>query len=568
MNPVNYTISNPSSRATAVRTFRGEFFEFYGSEISTKYSEVSWHSSKVQLPQEIVHRFDGKVMAITGVETDIVRRLANGSEEIVPCYEQYNHHYSNWMHGKGATLLREPQEMMHGHVPAAAMDGNVALPAWDFADSSGSGFPRVQVFSEGNGNEHQGSFKGYAKGIAQLIESPVSFVEAPMIINTNKRLTHDESPGHVNNKLLPRKSLAPPGAGYSGLVECPCTSRKAKILDNYTSQSSGSCAEEVESIPECEAAWKKLKGTVKAAKQYDSDDLPRGCSYSKADQLAFNFGGRETASKLCTSSQVCVCRDPSSTSGSIAGVRFADPCAPYPTSDLIKSHNSICDIKDYNGGLRCCGGGSMLLDADQEVPDRLDTFYMKYRFYFEEYASQHNTFRIWWSTEARNNEYDVPKSSANCLDPATPKEDCEHVIRSVFRGVDMLSLSSGCMMQGDINACGNVTRIKEDGGLFQLVYAGPHCHAPACASMELWNEDTGELLCAVEPVYGKGAMCEMSLPPCVWGSAAEGLKPPPILHLDSNLTVVKRANNTNGHWGNMALWQMRATYRFESAIYV
>ena len=40
----------------------------------------------------------------------------------------------------------------------------------------------------------------------------------------------------------------------------------------------------------------------------------------------------------------------------------------------------------------------------------------------------------------------------------------------------------------------------------------------------------------------------------------EGLHPPPILSLDSNLTTIKRANSTNGHWGVMALWQMRAAY--------
>merc|ERR1712232_553281 len=125
------------------------------------------------------------------------------------------------------------------------------------------------------------------------------------------------------------------------------------------------------------------------------------------------------------------------------------------------------------------------------------------------------------------------------------------------------------MMQGDVNACGNVTRIKdEDGGHFQLVYAGAHCHAPACMRMELWNEDTHELLCEVDADFGKEAMCELSLPPCVWGSAAEGLKPPPVLRLDSNLTVVKYANNTNARWGTMALWQMRATYISKSPVVI
>ena len=45
-----------------------------------------------------------------------------------------------------------------------------------------------------------------------------------------------------------------------------------------------------------------------------------------------------------------------------------------------------------------------------------------------------------------------------------------------------------------------------------------------------------------------------------WGSAAEGLRPPPKIFLDSNLTVVKRVNSTHGHWGVMGLWQMRGAY--------
>ena len=28
-----------------------------------------------------------------------------------------------------------------------------------------------------------------------------------------------------------------------------------------------------------------------------------------------------------------------------------------------------------------------------------------------------------------------------------------------------------------------------------LMYAGGHCHAPSCVSIELYNADTGELIC-------------------------------------------------------------------------
>eukprot|EP01051_Picozoa_sp_SAG22_P015692 SAG22_NODE_2088_length_3030_cov_7.531900_3_plen_75_part_00 len=35
-----------------------------------------------------------------------------------------------------------------------------------------------------------------------------------------------------------------------------------------------------------------------------------------------------------------------------------------------------------------------------------------------------------------------------------------------------------------------------------LVYASCHCHAPACLSCELWNADTGKLICRQTPVVG------------------------------------------------------------------
>ena len=78
---------------------------------------------------------------------------------------------------------------------------------------------------EGNGNEHRGSYKGYASGYAQLIQSPKTWNNHPMIITTNKRLTGDTSPGHIEHTLVPPGVLSPPDSKYSGILECPCNSR-------------------------------------------------------------------------------------------------------------------------------------------------------------------------------------------------------------------------------------------------------------------------------------------------------------------------------------------------------
>jgi hypothetical protein len=117
---------------------------------------------------------------------------------------------------------------------------------------------------------------------------------------------------------------------------------------------------------------------------------------------------------------------------------------------------------------RVCAGLSFLSHNLFECECR------KYRFYFEEYTNQRDAFRVWWSTEATNNEYDVPKSTADCLDPRTPKEDCTHTIKSVFKGRDFVTSET---------AGGVVGNIERLGGWYQLIYAAFHCHAPACISV-------------------------------------------------------------------------------------
>lgn len=47
-----------------------ESFDAYHGLIETVYSQVWWTSATDALPADIVKRFDGKVMAIVGVEMD------------------------------------------------------------------------------------------------------------------------------------------------------------------------------------------------------------------------------------------------------------------------------------------------------------------------------------------------------------------------------------------------------------------------------------------------------------------------------------------------------------------
>lgn len=73
----------------------------------------------------------------------------------------------------------------------------------------------------------------------------------------------------------------------------------------------------------------------------------------------------------------------------------------------------------------------------------------------------------------------------------------------------------------------------------------------------------GNLLCRQEPVYGTGSgqpfdeLDYAAIPPCLWGSPAEGLTPPVFVPWTANLLSVKRNNNTYTHYGDMAMWQVR-----------
>jgi len=255
--------------------------------------------------------------------------------------------------------------------------------------------------------------------------------------------------------------------------------------------------------------------------------------------------------------------------GTIGGNIFHKACLPFPKSDLDVQHNPTCSIETYRGGLQCCRDGVPLLDKDQEVPwaDEPLVYRLKFRFYFEEYnsnshgdkndpdPSHKSLVRLYWQTEARAGEYDIVQCPKG-----TPPSQCTQVITSRWQVRDMMK---DCSIRNDASWCtgeGTADSTKTKG--IELVYAAPHCHAPSCISMELYNADTGELICHVKPTFGvsnevyneKGFL---ALPPCLWGEESEGLLPPSLLSLDTTLLSIKKNNSTMGHTGEMASWQMR-----------
>lgn len=103
-----------------------EHFDVYG-EVQTLYSQVYWtRNNPIDLPPEIVQRFKGKTMAITGYEVDQVTHSGpqigststsqtlggfscypdcGENDQSVPIYNAYNHHYFSWLVGSDADLV-------------------------------------------------------------------------------------------------------------------------------------------------------------------------------------------------------------------------------------------------------------------------------------------------------------------------------------------------------------------------------------------------------------------------------------------------------------------------------
>mmetsp|Transcript_39782 Transcript_39782/g.92029 ORF Transcript_39782/g.92029 Transcript_39782/m.92029 type:complete len:894 (-) Transcript_39782:67-2748(-) len=248
--------------------------------------------------------------------------------------------------------------------------------------------------------------------------------------------------------------------------------------------------------------------------------------------------------------------------------QFVKNCVDAPAGDLKKQQNPTCNSRQYSGGLQCCHHKRIMLDADQEIRPELLRYHMKFRFWFQEYkvdggkASHSDLPRIYYQTEAHAGEYDIPPAFARPGHPVvgypnwptgkpTPGTSC-----------------TGSCPDGPDCECTHTITYHWTVSNIRLIYAGGHCHAPSCLSIELYHNKTGtpELLCRQLPKYGQGNFPKdkwdeagyAALPPCLWSDEDPSLDNSVWLPTNTPMISIKKNKNTHlGHFGEMASWQMR-----------
>eukprot|EP00040_Diaphanoeca_grandis_P037212 m.241412 g.241412 ORF g.241412 m.241412 type:complete len:883 (+) comp33774_c0_seq2:100-2748(+) len=292
-----------------------EYFDVYSPPITSLYSQVFWTGlPAVDLPADIVQRYAGRGMAVVGFEIDQVRQTPEGDVS-VPINVAYNHHFEAALSGANSRFKKiyfdgpnDPRiaeiEKKNGH----------GIPSHEHHTiiedlNPGGAIPSSQAFGGGNGGEYRKTFHGFAPGFAQIIHSPEKFMLTPMQIDTWNRDKMNLTGGKFVPGPEPANSAAPPPGSdslYSGLLECPVTTRIRKQIDGaYKVQNHGSCASNViAGASECFAAAPQSvggAGNTYVNVELSDATMPAGCSVTTdaTDPMKINvFFNKATSSSV------------------------------------------------------------------------------------------------------------------------------------------------------------------------------------------------------------------------------------------------------------------------------
>jgi hypothetical protein len=290
-----------------------KYFDVLSPQFSTLYSQVWWSGLEpVDIPAEVVQRYaGGKAMAVVGFEMDQVRVTPAGHVS-VPINVAYNHHFESTMTGGDAfhekITLTGPEDPRIHEYGLDMMGHQMNLAAgtehWVVRNANTDALPTAQSFGAANGGEVRKSFHGNAPGFVQVIKSPKKMQITPMQIDTWHREKMNLTGSPFVAGPFPRNSLAAPDAPYSGLLECPVTTRLRKNIEGgYATVITGTCSESgIATAGECFEAASRVLGLPASNMTISDPARPAGCSAetdSRTDSVTVFFNKLDHSSTKC-----------------------------------------------------------------------------------------------------------------------------------------------------------------------------------------------------------------------------------------------------------------------------
>lgn len=306
-------------------------FTVYSEPIKLRYGEVyNKKQGPMALPQNIVERYfdQGKAMAITGFDVDMVRKDAAGTETRVKLSDHYLHHYILAM-GDNSTMNKIEEEAAKDKMFARMLHGCHGMTGSHVHSflTGLSDSPDLVYFGSAAGAEYRHNPQRYQAPFRRLIRKPHVWAPTFHVINTNRPL---------RNTSLP----------YSPLLECPCTpQRKIDVkqgkIDGKDPDPAIECSPEFEKTgnPSCHLAtyaggWRCCEHGVFLI-DTDKECTDPQCSEEQTDEIFMKYTFYyEDASPETRKMEMAACCDVTSDKQGFENIEYDVPaCVPGTPSE-------------------------------------------------------------------------------------------------------------------------------------------------------------------------------------------------------------------------------------------
>lgn len=485
--------------------------EVFSKPIELKYGEVhNRYQEPVLLPADVIEEYANKTMAVVDYHVDIVGYDKNGNEFQVPLYDMYNHHYIFIMGG---------QKDLNAY--------------YDSIKDTVYGFDPP-------------------KNTSELLDTFIDYDLEREDLTVGNPNTYDDRIALPAESMLGRRRLQ--SKGMKGIQDEVAKAKLAaaqqavshKVETNRTISAfgGGSGAEErmtSHHLPEGYGYFVDSPEALIALYHFINTREPNASEFRRP---SLQSAGASAGLWECPCSPQRAIDPGNGVNGTIDG---NVPLPPFGTcnKEFVDEKNPSCFLDTYVGGYRCCENGVFLIDTNLYDTEKfpIDTVYAKFTLNYTDADNLKNATFIFNHDVTGdletlgNGEYDVPKCSEN-----TKPEDCYYEKSSV----QYLYLANPDPSQPYHDAAENTD-------LVEIPYIVGHLHVGGIA-LDVYNDDTGELLCHSVAKYGNGTEAGneegfvVEMTPCVF----EG-EDIPVLPKNTKIRTTASYNNTEAHTGVMAL---------------